>query len=147
MLQQCSLETAIFLRLRRGQEVIGFQACGYRNVQEFTSRHRRIASGVAQIVSLALANAKLLEELDRANRIKEDFVGAISHELRTPLNVIIGYAQLMAEETFGPLTEEQYDILQRIGKNARELLDLINATLDLSRLQNQQRISLTVQEI
>lgn len=147
LLQQCGLATAMFLRLRRGQEVIGFQACGYRNVQEFTSRHRRIASGIAQVASLALANAKLLEELERANRIKEDFVGTMSHELRTPLNVIIGYAQLMAEETFGPLTEEQSDILQRIGKNTRELLDLINATLDLSRLQNQQRLSLTIQEV
>jgi PAS domain S-box-containing protein len=147
LLQQCGLATAIFLRLRRGQEVVGFQACGYQNIQEFTSRHRRIASGIAQLASLALANAKLLEELDRANRIKEDFVGTMSHELRTPLNVIIGYAQLMAEETFGPLTEEQHDILQRIGKNTRELLDLINATLDLSRLQNQQRLSLTIQEI
>jgi PAS domain S-box-containing protein len=147
LLQQCGVETAIFLRLRRGQEVIGFQICGYRNVQEFTLRHRRVASGIAQIASLALANAKLLEELDRANRIKEDFVGAMSHELRTPLNVIIGYAQLMAEETFGPLTKEQNDILERIGKNTRELLDLINATLDLSRLQNQQRLSLTIQEV
>lgn len=147
LLQQCGLASAIFLRLRRGQEVIGFQACGYQNAREFTALHRRIASGIAQIASLALANAKLLEELDRANRIKEDFVGTMSHELRTPLNVIIGYAQLMAEETFGPLNEEQSDILHRIGKNTRELLDLINATLDLSRLQNQQRLSLTIQEV
>jgi PAS domain S-box-containing protein len=147
LLQQGDLEAAIFLRLRRGQEVIGFQVCGYRDRQEFTIRHRRIASGIAQIASLALANAKLLEELDRANRIKEDFVGTMSHELRTPLNVIIGYTQLMEEETFGPLTGEQVDILERIGKNTKELLDLINATLDLSRLQNQQRLSLSIQEV
>jgi PAS domain S-box-containing protein len=147
LLQQSGLEQIIFLRLRRGQELMGFQACGYRVAREFALQRQRIASGIAQIASLALANARLLEELAQANRIKEDFLGTMSHELRTPLNVIIGYAQLMAEETFGPLTTEQADILGRIGRSTRELLDLINATLDLSRLQNQQRLSLAIHEV
>ncbi|HXG20362.1 MAG TPA: ATP-binding protein [Methylomirabilota bacterium] len=147
LLQQCEIESAMFLRLRRGQELIGFQLCGYRQTKHVTDRHERIARGIAHIASLALTNARLLEELDRANRIKEDFMGAMSHELRTPLNVIVGYTQLMQEETFGPLTPEQVNILQRVNKNTRELLDLINATLDLSKLQNQQRISLLLQEV
>jgi signal transduction histidine kinase len=147
LLQHCGLTNITFLRLRRGQELIGFLACGYREPKNTTSRHTRIAGGIANIASLALANAKLLEDLDRANRIKEDFMGAMSHELRTPLNVIIGYTQLMEEETFGPLSTEQSNILRRIGRNTNELLDLISATLDLGRLQNQQRAPLHIQTI
>ena len=147
LLQHCGLTNITFLRLRRGQEFIGFLACGYREAKDTSSRHTRIASGIANIASLALANAKLLEELDRANRIKEDFMGAMSHELRTPLNVIIGYTQLMEEETFGPLSIEQNNILRRISRSTNELLDLISATLDLGRLQNQQRVPLHIQAI
>jgi PAS domain S-box-containing protein len=147
LLMRFGLETAIFLRLQRGQDFLGFQVCGYKEQTEFTARHYRIARGIAQTAALALVNIELLDELKRANRIKEDFVGTMSHELRTPLNVIMGYTQLMAEETFGSLTAEQADVLERISKNTTDLLDLINATLDLSRLQNQQRLSLTVQEI
>ena len=146
-LRQLRLEAAIFLRLQRGQEFIGLQICGYQAHTDFTSRQSRIAQGIAQVAALILENAKLFEELERANSIKEDFVGTMSHELRTPLSVIIGYTDLMSEETFGPLAAEQTDVLAKINKNARELLDLVNATLDLSRLQNQERHSLLRQEV
>jgi PAS domain S-box-containing protein len=144
---QLGLERALLIRLRRGEEVCGFHACGYAKDLPVSARQLRLARGIAQLASLALANAQLVEELTQANRIKEDFVGLMSHELRTPLNIIVGYTQLLVEETFGPLRPEQVEILGRVMRNSRELLDLITATLDLSRLQNQERLSLTLQEV
>jgi PAS domain S-box-containing protein len=125
------------LALRHGKELIGLQTIGYRRWQRLEPGKKRIACGIAQIASVALANARVLEELERANRLKQDFVGTMSHELRTPLNVILGYNELLREGAFGALSAEQCDILERMNKSATQLLDLINATLDLSRLQSQ----------
>ncbi len=129
------LSVAIVAALRRGSEIIGFHCAGRRRDEQFTRHQERIARGIAQIASLALENARLVEELERAGRIKSDFVATMSHELRTPLNVIIGYHDLLLEGEFGELSAAQGERLRRADRSARELLDLINATLDLSRLE------------
>src|SRR5262249_50387029 len=81
----------------------------------------------------ALLRAK--EEAEAADRAKTEFLATMSHELRTPLNTIWGYTQLFLSETLGPLTSDQMEVLQRVDKNAKELLDLISAVLDVSRLE------------
>jgi two-component system sensor histidine kinase EvgS len=89
---------------------------------------------------------RLNAELEQANRLRSEFMGAMSHELRSPLNIIIGYNSLLIDGVFGSLTQEQVDILQRVDQSSRELLDLINTTLDLSRLEAG-RMPLELQEV
>jgi PAS domain S-box-containing protein len=88
------------------------------------------------------ARKRAEEELQRArdaaeaaNRTKSDFLATISHELRTPLAIVLGYSELLLEETFGRLEEAQAEPLRRIDRSAREVHDLITAVLDLSRLE------------
>ncbi len=129
-------ETQVLIPLRRGNEIMGVQVASWREERPQMSRtEQRVASGIGQLASMALANARLVEELENANQLKSDFVASMSHELRTPLNLIIGYTDLLLDGTFGPVRADQADTLQRVGKSARELLDLIEATLDLSRLE------------
>jgi len=134
--QKYGMTTNMCIALRRGSEIIGFHVAAYRNREErFSERQLRIARGIAQLASLALENARLVEELESANRLKTDFLASVSHELRTPLNVILGYDALLLEGEFGPLAGEQREILERLGRHARDLFELISTTLDLSRLE------------
>src|SRR5262249_32198638 len=95
---------------------------------------RRLAVEVRQ-------TAKRLEqlnaELDGAMKTKDQFLSNISHELRTPLNSIIGFTDLLLTEEGGagaPLSAQQRDFLETIGRNGRHLLELINELLDLQRI-------------
>lgn len=74
-------------------------------------------------------------ELDRANRLKDEFLASMSHELRTPLHTVIGFAGLLAEELKGPLNADQKRFTTHIQRDSRHLLELINDILDLSRIE------------
>ena len=123
------------LALWRGERMIGFQTACYRSRRRPSSEQVRAAKGFAHLVSLALENAQLVRELEHANALKSDFVSAVSHELRSPLNVILGYNELMLDGTFGDLSDEQRDTLQRMDQQAHQLLEHINETLDFGRLE------------
>ena len=81
--------------------------------------------------SLSITNAELYE----ATRLKSQFLANMSHELRTPLNSIIGYTDLVVNGTYGELTTLQHDRLQKVNRNGRLLLALINDVLDLSKIE------------
>jgi len=70
----------------------------------------------------------------------------MSHELRTPLNVILGYSELLLDGAFGSLAPSQNEVLRRLDDNACQLLEMINTTLDLGRL-DAGRLPLEVAEI
>jgi PAS domain S-box-containing protein len=113
----------------------------------------RGAVGIAQDVtderrarSERAALLDLVAELDRATRVKADFVADMSHELRTPLNVIIGYSDLLVDHMFGELSEDQRETVGRIAEQGRELLELVTTTLDMSRLESG-RVPLALQEV
>ncbi len=136
LLAPFGFRTALCFVLRRGNEVIGVQTVGSRDsMSHFTPQQHRLALGIAQFAALALENARLLEQAESANRLKSDFLATVSHELRTPLQIILGYKDLLLEQTFGPLTNEQIETLRRIERSAQGLLELINNTLQVGRLE------------
>jgi signal transduction histidine kinase len=135
LLQRSGITAGLYGALRHGGELIGVHAAGYRDrPAAFNARQTHIMRGIVQLGSLALEHARVREELEHANRLKYDFVATMSHELRTPLNVIMGYSDLLLEGTFGPLAADQSDALRRVARSGRQLLELINTTLDLGRL-------------
>ncbi len=74
-------------------------------------------------------------EAERASAAKADFLAKTSHELRTPLNAIIGYSQMLLEDTDPDVDPQGVDDLNRIHDAGRHLLRLVNAILDLSKIE------------
>lgn len=73
-------------------------------------------------------------ELQRAARVKDEFLTSMSHELRTPLTGVLGLSEALRHNTYGPLNEKQLNALATIEKSGQHLLDLINDILDIARL-------------
>ena len=73
--------------------------------------------------------------LEKASRLKDEFLASMSHELRTPLTGILGLSEALQLQTYGPLTEKQIKSLKTIESSGRHLLDLINDILDLSKIE------------
>jgi len=74
-------------------------------------------------------------EIERANRLKSEFLASMSHELRTPLHTVIGFSELLGEEIEGPLNDKQKRFIGHIHKDSMHLLELINDVLDLSKIE------------
>ncbi len=92
---------------------------------------RDITKEVQQRDELVAAYDRLRDH----DRLKSAFVSNVTHELRTPLNVIIGLCQLLERDPQLPLAMLQKDAVQRMDRNARALLDMVNELLEYSRLE------------
>ncbi|MEI7906624.1 MAG: response regulator, partial [Bacteroidota bacterium] len=76
------------------------------------------------------------QELEKAYRVKSDFLSNMSHELRTPLNSIIGFSSILLGDRGDPLTADQRKALEKVLKNGKHLLQLINDILDFSKIES-----------
>lgn len=69
-------------------------------------------------------------------RMKDTFVAVVSHELRTPLNAILGFAEMIKETVYGPVSESQKKASIRIMENTRRLLSIVSELLDQAQIQS-----------
>jgi PAS domain S-box-containing protein len=112
--------------------VIGGLFFAHSRVGVFTDQHERLAEGIASWASVALENARLFEEAQAANRMKDEFLAVLSHELRTPLNAIVGYARLLRS---GMLPQDKAERgLETLERNATWLTRIVEDVLDVSRI-------------
>ena len=101
-----------------------------RELQNEVSQRRHAEEALrGQAVVLQKANTAALAAL----QAKSDFLANMSHEIRTPMTAILGYVDIMLEESIGPATREYVEVIKR---NGAHLLALINDILDLSKVES-----------
>ena len=108
------------------------------------SLERRVKQRTAELQEELQTRIKTEEQLrsavskeQLASRSKNEFLANMSHELRTPLNCIIGFSELLKNESFGPLGQDRYkDYCQDINNAGVHLLEVLNDILDVSKLES-----------
>ncbi|WP_454700287.1 ATP-binding protein [Agrobacterium burrii] len=129
--------------LNDGREVIGREASGGFLPLFMTIGRLKSSHGYCAVIRDITQWKRTEEELrnakraaETANAHKTDFLARVSHEIRTPLNAIIGFADMMATERFGPIGHPRYaEYSNDIGRSGRHVLDIVNDLLDISKIE------------
>jgi GAF domain-containing protein/CheY-like chemotaxis protein/anti-sigma regulatory factor (Ser/Thr protein kinase) len=128
--------------LMREDVLIGGLTVNKRSPEEFSPAVIDLLKTFASQSAVAIQNARLFREigdksrqLELADRHKSEFLANMSHELRTPLNAIIGYSEMLQEDAADLGNEQLVDDLRKINAAGKHLLELINAVLDLSKIE------------
>ncbi len=150
------MKSSLGVPLFRKDTPVGALIVAWRSEHPITEAEIELATALASYASIAIENARLLAELqherdlaeqrarelaaknrevERANRLKSEFVANMSHELRTPLNSILALSQILLDRLDGELNEEQDKQVRIIERNGQNLLRLINDILDLSKIE------------
>ncbi|BAY98684.1 two-component hybrid sensor and regulator [Tolypothrix tenuis PCC 7101] len=120
-------------------QVLGTLSFGSRTRTRFTENQKGMMQAVCDQIAIAMERARLIsslqqqtEQLQEANRMKDEFLAILSHELRSPLNAILGWAQLLRSRNLNPTQTAK--ALETIERNARAQTQLIEDLLDISRM-------------
>lgn len=90
----------------------------------------------AEAVQLLEQTRAQAAELEKSNKIKDEFLGVMSHELRTPLNIIMNYSEALKMGAFGAINPEQEKGTDKIRVQASHLLALINGILEITKIES-----------
>jgi PAS domain S-box-containing protein len=99
---------------------------------EYDDKDVEMAEELAHRTAIALTNARLYEEAERASRLKDEFLATLSHELRTPMTSILGWSRML--EVGGLDRDSRIEAIQSIRRGAQMQAQLIDDLLDISRI-------------
>ncbi|RMF62049.1 MAG: response regulator, partial [Calditrichaeota bacterium] len=138
------ISSVIVVPLRIRGRIIGVMTYLYCDVnRRYKADGLKLAQEMADRAALAIENARLFREagekareLEKASKMKSEFLANVSHELRTPLNAIITLSDILLREYPAEPDAEQVKQLQIIQRSGKNLLNLINDILDVSKIES-----------
>ncbi len=124
-------------------EALGALGFYTKEEHEFSPEEVEFLSTLASQAAIAIYNSQLYErsnnlaiELEKSNKVKDEFLGVMSHELRTPLSVIVGYTGMIKDKIFGEITPEQNKALEKIMARSNDLLSMISGILQATSIES-----------
>jgi len=128
--------------LRVRDELKGVIEVVSKRVGSFSDKDLDMLTAIAGPVAIMIDHARLINEvkslhdkLEKAGRIKAEFLATMTHELRTPINIIIGNLDILLGGFLGELNNRQKESLKTAMRNSGEALNLVTSLLDLSRIE------------
>ena len=136
------LVSFVGLPMVAGGEFLGSLIFLTREEHHFGEEEIEFLSTLTGQVAIALHHSQLFNQIQRqandlqhANKVKDEFLGVVSHELKTPLNVISGYSSMLTEGMLGEITPIQEKALQTVSRQSKELHNLINSVLQVNSIE------------
>ncbi len=123
-------------------KVLGILSFYCRKERYFSDEEINFLRTLAGQAAGAIQNSQLYEQtkqqaidLEKANKVKDEFLGVMSHELRTPLNVIAGYTKIVQDGVLGEVNAEQVNALDKVTRHSNELLVMVNSIMDATKIE------------
>jgi signal transduction histidine kinase/HAMP domain-containing protein len=124
-------------------ECLGVLSFYTRKEHCFAAEEINFLTALVNQAAIAIYNSHLYEQtrnqaiqLEKSNKIKDEFLGVMSHELRTPLNIIMNYAEALRMGMFGNISIDQEKSTEKIRCQAGQLLTLINGILEITKIES-----------
>jgi len=124
-------------------EIIGMLSLTRETPTPFTEEQASLATAFASQAAIALKNAQLYAQLERAyaqleklDRTKSDFITVASHELRTPITVLRGFSQILLKNELIKRDPTLHEMIQGIYDGAIRLHEIVNSMLDMAKIDS-----------
>lgn len=130
------MQAQLTIPIQRENRVIGVIALETANRALFSPHAVEFVSRFAEHAAIAIDNARLFQQVQRANQAKTEFVSFVSHELKQPMTSMKGYTDLLSKGLAGPMTEQQQQFVGIIRSNIQHMDRLVQDLLDVSRIES-----------
>ncbi|MBN2003001.1 MAG: GAF domain-containing protein [Anaerolineae bacterium] len=130
------MQAQLSVPIKREDRVIGVIALESGQIDCFNEEDIALIERLADHAAIAIENARLFEQVQRANEAKTEFVSFVSHELKQPMTSMKGYTDLLMKGIGGELNEQQMQFLQVIRSNVGRMDQLVQSLLDISRIES-----------
>lgn len=116
-------------------KAVGFMFFSSRQLDAYQDAHVALFQQIAGQLAMIVEKSRLYTRLVELDAQRSAVLGVVAHDLRNPIGVVLGYARLLRRERFGPCTEAQAGVLERMERSCDGMLGMVNDLLDAAAIE------------
>lgn len=143
VLRLLDIRSLILVLLKAENRVIGILRIGKHQANSYKKDHLILAELIAHQAAIIIENARLYDslrdtknELERLDRVKNEFISVISHEIKTPISAIKGFVKVVLNGNTGKLNSQQEKFLKIADQSIDRLITLVSELMDISQIES-----------